>query len=409
MKTILTILKYEFSTIVNRRSFILVLVLLPLVSMSVMLFTSYFNRDNEESAGGGIFSPASEPTVDGLVDQSGIIASVPSDLAERLIPYSDEASAVAAMQAGDVDGYYIVPSDYMETGSLEYIQASYSPFAGLDNSGVVEYAITYNLLEQDQTLTERVTNPFVLETELLSGQPQRDSDNPLTFFLPYIVTFLFYFVIFGSASLMLNNLTSEKQNRMMEILMTSITPMQMLTGKIIALGLVGLLQTVVWSTTGFLMLRLSGRTMQIPDAFQLDVSILIWGALFFVAGYAVYASFMAGVGALVPSLKEASQATFVVMIPLLVPLMLVQPMISKPNGGMALVLSLFPLTSPVSMMTRLAATNVPIWQLLLALLLVVATAFLTIRAVAGLFRAQTLLTGQKFTMGRMLRAMLNKA
>ena len=148
-------------------------------------------------------------------------------------------------------------------------------------------------------------------------------------------------MIFGSASMMLNSITNEKQNRVIEILMTSVTPAQMLTGKIIALGIVGLLQTLVWSGTGFVLLRLSGRTFEIPAAFQLDPVFLLWGLAFFVAGYAVYASLMAGVGALVPNIKEASQATFVLIIPLIIPLMLISALIQKPNGGLSVFLSLF--------------------------------------------------------------------
>ncbi|MCE5208066.1 MAG: ABC transporter permease [Chloroflexi bacterium] len=409
MKTVLTVIKHEFLTVVLSRSFLLMLFLVPLSGLAVMLFTSYVNRDEGENAAGALFAPEPESTVDGYVDQSGLVTALPAGMQEMLIPFVDEASAEKAMEAGEIDGYYVIPVDYLETGSLQYVQSQYNPYAGLANTQTIETAINFNLLNQDQALADRIENPLVLQTELLGVQSQRDPENAMTFVLPYIVTFLFYFVIFGSASLMLNNLTNEKQNRMIEILMTSISPLQMLTGKIIALGLVGLLQTVVWSTSGLLILRLGGRMMQIGDAFQLDVSILVWGVLFFVAGYALYASFMAGVGALVPNLKEASQATFVIMIPLLVPLMLIEPMVSKPNGTLAMVLSLFPLTSPVSMMTRLAATEVPYWQIWLALLLVILTAYLVIRGVAGLFRAQYLLTGQKFSLGRMLRAMTGKA
>jgi ABC-2 type transport system permease protein len=135
----------------------------------------------------------------------------------------------------------------------------------------------------------------------------------------------------------------------------------------------------------------------------------VWGVLFFILGYAVYASLMAGVGALVPSLKEASQATFVIMIPLIAPLMLISPLISKPNSLLAVIISLFPLTAPVTMMTRLAATTVPIWQILLALALLAATAYFIVRGVAGLFRAQTLLSGQKFRLKLLLQALVGKA
>lgn len=409
MKNTITVFKHEFITLITRRSFLITLFLLPLVSMGVFFFVSYVNRDQGQSPVENFFAPEPEATIDGYVDRSGLIETLPQGLEGALLPYASEAEAAEAMQAGEIDGYFIISADYLETGDVLYMQSEYNPFAGLENSDVLEFAIHYNLLGQDLALVNRVVNPYTVEREMLNGQAERDPDSMLTFFLPYIVTFLFYFVIFGSASLMLNSVTSEKQNRVLEILMTSITPMEMLAGKMAALGLVGLLQTLVWSGTGLIILRLSGRTLALPAAFQLDISILVWGLLFFLLGYAVYASLMAGVGALVPNLKEASQATFVIMIPLIAPLMLVSALISRPNSLLSILLSLFPLTSPVTMMTRLSATNVPVWQVLLALVLLLLTAYFVARAVAGLFRAQTLLTGQKFSLKLFFQALIGKA
>ena len=218
----------------------------------------------------------------------------------------------------------------------------------------------------------------------------------------------FYIVILTSASLLLNSISSEKQNRMMEILMTSVTPSQMLTGKIIALGLVGLLQTIVWSGSGYLLLLISGRQFALGDAFKLPPSILIWGVVFFLLGYAVYASLMAGLGALVPNIREASQTTTVVIIPLVIPLMFISSLIQAPNSPLSVFLSLFPLTAPVSMMTRLAATTVPFWQSALAAALIAITAFLLIKSAARMFRAQNLLSGQSITTKGFISALFGK-
>ena len=114
----------------------------------------------------------------------------------------------------------------------------------------------------------------------------------MTFFLPYVVTFLFYIVIFLSASLLLNSITGEKQNRTIEVLLTSVTPDEMLTGKILALGVAGLMQTIIWFGSGLLLLKISNQTLALSDAFVLPASILAWGILFFLFGYAVYASIM---------------------------------------------------------------------------------------------------------------------
>jgi ABC-2 type transport system permease protein len=194
----------------------------------------------------------------------------------------------------------------------------------------------------------------------------------------------------------------------MEILLTSLTPSQVLTGKIIALGLTGLLQTVVWLGAGLLMLRYSGRAFALSAAFQLPLSIMAWGVLFFIFGYAVYASFMAGIGALVPSLREASQLTTVVILPMIIPLVFISALINTPNSPLSIFLSIFPLTAPVSMMTRLSATQVPFWQASLALLLLALTAVFLVRASASLFKAQNLLTGQTFTVAGFLKALAGK-
>jgi ABC-2 type transport system permease protein len=216
---------------------------------------------------------------------------------------------------------------------------------------------------------------------------------------------IFYIVILGSSSLMLNSVTNEKTNRIMEILMTSIKPMQILTGKILALGVIGLLQTIVWSGSGFLLLRFSGRTMNVSQAFQLPLSILVWGILFFLCGYALYASIMAGVGAMVPNLREASQATTLVIIPLVIPMALISVIVESPNGALATIFSLFPLTAPVTMMTRLAAGNVPFWQPIFSILLLIGSSYFVIRSVSGLFHAQNLLSGQEFKVKYFIKAL----
>jgi ABC-2 type transport system permease protein len=182
----------------------------------------------------------------------------------------------------------------------------------------------------------------------------------------------------------------------------------MLTGKIIALGATGLLQTVVWLGSGLLMLRFSGSAFALSAAFQLPVSILVWGIIFFLLGYALYASLMAGIGALVPNLREASQLTTIVILPMVVPLMLISALIQTPNSPLSTFLSIFPFTSPVSMMTRLAATTVPLWQIAISIVLLAATAVLLVRASASLFRAQNLLSGRSVSAKGFLRALAGK-
>jgi ABC-2 type transport system permease protein len=207
---------------------------------------------------------------------------------------------------------------------------------------------------------------------------------------------------------MLSSITKEKENRVMEILISSIKPLELFTGKILGLGLVGLLQMVVWMSSALLLLRLGGNTLNLPQNLQLPPQIIVWGIVFFILGYLLYATIMASIGILVPNLKEASQATYVVIIPFLIPLMLVGAIIEKPNGILSTVLSLIPLTAPNTMMTRLAAATVPLWQLLVSIALMLVTIILLIRAVSSMFRAQHLLTGKKFSLGLFIKLLMGQ-
>jgi len=193
--------------------------------------------------------------------------------------------------------------------------------------------------------------------------------------------------------------------------MLSITPRQMLASKIIGLEITGLLQVIAWVGTLFTLMNMGGGTLGLPEEFTLPVSVLAWGLAFFSLGFAVHASLMAGVGALVPKLKEASQASFVAMIPLMTGYMvsLLAPMAGAPHAVLPTALSLFPLTAPIAMMMRLTTRGVPSWQLLLSAGLMLVTTYVIVRAIAAMFRAQHLLSGQSFSVKRFFGALLGRA
>jgi ABC-2 type transport system permease protein len=410
MRQTFLVLKHELVTTILRRSFLLTLILLPLGGFIITLIISALQNNEAGQNIAQIFSgPPPGQEIQGFVDPGGLIQSIPEAAQSRLIEFDNPDQAADAMAVGKINAYYLISSDYIETGDVKYVRPDFNPLGGLEQTGLIESVLNENLLTGNPDLVARVRTPAILQVEYLTAQPQRDPSSALTFFLPCAVTFLFYIVIMSASSLLLSSITREKQNRVIEVLLTSIRPVEMLTGKIISLGLVGLLQTVVWGSAGLLLLRLSGRSLNISAAFQLPISILLWGILFFLLGYAVYASLMAGVGALVPNLREASQATTLIIFPMLVPLMMISALIQQLNSILSVILSIFPFSAPVAMMTRLAATSVPFWQLALATILMAATALLIIRSVSRMFHAQTLLSGQPFKLGNYLRALAGKS
>jgi ABC-2 type transport system permease protein len=399
MNKTLLVLKHEIITILSRPSFLFAMFGIPIIGAVVFMVAAQLNKANpSQNILTQLISSPTSSLPEGYVDQSGIIKEIPASLKSgSLLPFRDEANASQAVADGQISGYYVISADYIQSGKITNIRSDFNPLNTSGGSSDLEKILQVNLLGGDTQLASLLNGPKKLDSKSLLPVPQREQSNMLTFFLPYAVTMLFYIIILSAASLLLSSVAKEKENRVMEILMVSVTPRQLLTGKIVGLGLVGLLQTVAWVGTGRLLLARSGTTFNLPIAFQLPPSFLIWALIFFLLGYAVYASLMAGLGALVPNLREASQATIVVIFPLIIPIFLLSILINDPQGLLSTILSLFPLTSPVAMMTRLSAGNVPIWQTLLSAALLAVTAVLVVRSVARMFRAQTILSGQPFS------------
>jgi ABC-2 type transport system permease protein len=219
---------------------------------------------------------------------------------------------------------------------------------------------------------------------------------------------LYYMLILMSAGFLVSSINKERESRVLEMMLVTVTPRELLTGKFIALGLVGLLINLLWVGTAYALLVLNGTTFQAPADIQLAPHILLWGIVYFLLGYAVYANLLGAVGALVPNLRETSQATMVVILPMLIPLMFVSVLVRQPNGILAVLLSLFPLTSPVTMMLRLSITRVPPWQLGASVLLLLLAAIIILRIVARMFQAQTMLSGQPINIKKIYRSLLGK-
>jgi ABC-2 type transport system permease protein len=410
MKKTWIVLKTEFINTVTRRSFLLTLILVPLVPALILGGISLFGGDDADSSSGTLFQPSQGETLpDGYVDLSGVIKQLPPGVdSDSLVEFESQDGARDAIQADEIKGFFLIEKDFLKSGEMKYFREDFNPLAAMETTGIIDAVVRYNLLGGNLDQLETLSQPIqVNRVDLAPEVEERDNTHPLAFYLPYGISMLFYVVIMTSASLMLGSITKEKENRVMEILMSSIKPVELFTGKILGLGLIGLLQMVLWMGSGMLLLKLGGTTLNIPPDLQLPPQILIWGIAFFILGYLLYASIMAGIGVLVPNLKEASQATYVVIIPFLIPLMLVGAIIEKPNGLLSTVLSLIPLTAPNTIMTRMAAATVPLWQLLVAIGLLIGSILLLLRGVAGMFRAQTLLTGSKFSLGLFIKTLFH--
>jgi ABC-2 type transport system permease protein len=170
-----------------------------------------------------------------------------------------------------------------------------------------------------------------------------------------------------------------------------------------------LLQTALWAGVLWAVARLGGEALGIPPGFVIPPRLLVWCFVYSLLGYAMYGAQMAGLGALAPDVKDSRGATMVVLIPLIIVYAFLMIIAKRPDSALSVALSLFPLTSPVGMIARMTATEVPTWQPVLAAALQLFTSILIVRAVARLFRAQTLLSGQPFSLKVYGRALLGRS
>ncbi|MGD8473266.1 MAG: ABC transporter permease [Anaerolineae bacterium] len=407
------VFRHELATTFRRRSYLLIGFGLPILAAVVVIVISFLRGDEDPSAGAQNAPLPPAIQIEGYVDQSGLIRFIPDAIPSgRLRSYPSEELAQEALAVGQITAYYLIPADYVQRGELYYVYPDSKPLLSDGQEWVILRTLVENLVD-DPELASIVWDPIHLEWISLapSAQPGNVESNEVVQFLPAVMVILLFVSFMMSANLLSENVSSEKENRTMEILMVSISPRQMLVGKVAALGAAGLVQTIVWVGTAYLMINLGGTTLALPEGFSIPASILFWGVVFYLLGYAVYGSLMAGVGALTPRLKEAGQASFVILSPLLIGYIvgLLAPMAGDTEAVLPVVLSIVPLTAPVLMMMRLTDGSVPLWQLLLSAALMLGTAYLIIRAVAAMFHAQNLLSGQPFSPRRFFRALLGRA
>jgi ABC-2 type transport system permease protein len=400
MRKIWRVFKYEFLSVVSRRSFILGLILVPLIPTIILGLVGLLKPKDSPDLMETIAEEVSNPTPYGIVDDSGLINHYPDWVMGQLIPVDDESLARQETQAGNLEGFYVISKDYIETGDVLLVKPEVSMVGEMKYNAIFEELIRYNLVDGDDALYAKLVNNMSVTTEYLDIEQAdtRDQDDPITFMVPFMISFFFYMLVIINSSLMLNSVAKEKENRTMEILLSSAEPVDIFGGKILARGLASLIQTAVWLATILLLAWLTNRTLNLPFKLEIPTAVFTWGIPYFVLGFMLYGSLMAGLGAMVPNTREGGQFSLILSMPLILAYLSLGEFVANPNSAVTMFLSLFPLTSTIVMPTRLAIGAVPVWQLIVALLLLVLTVWLVVRGAANLFSSQNLLSGQKINL-----------
>ncbi|MEA3335884.1 MAG: ABC transporter permease [Chloroflexota bacterium] len=414
MKKMLLVMVSEISTTLHRKTFLLFAFVLPLVLGLVALGFVLLKRDSAPAAvqvdNAPPLSSAKMPR-HGYVDLAPLTEVRPDGMpAGTLTAFATEGQARAALEAAGIDGYYVIPEDYLERGGLTYVAPRYNPIEDRVSTGSLERMLLANMLDGDDALAQQFMQPMELSRMQLSpAETDSASESWISEMFPTLMVLVLYMAIMMPASTLLNAVADEKKNRIVEVLMTSLSPVQLITGKILALGILGLFSTAVWLAILFLVATKGGSALSVPPDFDPPMQMLFWAFVYFLGGFSVYSAQMAGAGAMSSDPKEARSAVLVIMGPMIVAYMFMIVVILNPNGPIALFVSLFPLTSPVGMIARMSVTEVPLWQATLAAVLQFLTAIWIVRLVARLFRAKYLLSGQTFSVKGYYEALLGRA
>jgi ABC-2 type transport system permease protein len=404
MRNIFLVTKHELLTTIAKRSFWVMTFVFPafiiLLNVGTQVMTRSAIGDSDAFVPGELGDL--EDRVIGYVDQSGVMDKIPPEMPEDLLSsYPNAEAAQAALESGEISSYYLIPSDYIASGEMVVVVADFRPF-GEGTDSLMEYLIAYNLLD-DPVVAGMVINPIMRLSQMsLAPESAQDATNPLTFIVPFATMFIFFFLITMSSGFMLQSVSREKENRTVEVLLVSLRPRDLMLGKILGLSMVALFQMAIWFGGALLVLGRSQQLFETAAAFSLPPGFVLWGLLYFLFGYLLYASLMGAIGALAPTARESGSLTFLVLLPLMIPLWLNSAFMQSPNGSLATFLSLFPLTAPTSMMTRLSTGNLPAWQPAVGLVLLAGTTYLVVLLAARFFRADTLLSGSALDWRRLV-------
>jgi ABC-2 type transport system permease protein len=403
MKAILRILRYEFARNVRRRGYLFTTFGIPALlivfsQLSGGLFSNMTMNINPTTINMLMTLDTNKPV--GVIDRSGLFVTEPP---ENILFFTDDAEAEAALNAGEIAHVIVVPEDYAEVGDTEIWIPRMSP------APVNDRPLEVLLLNEIRTQL-----PEAVLTRIDSGSDFNTVNIQLTqepvgtdglartemsdFWVVYVFVIAYMMTAFSSTGYLMQSVIEEKQSRIIEILISTVRPMQLLMGKVLANGLLGLLQIGTWVLIGGVVLfsseGLSDILSLVRNTVNLDLKTLFVIVGNFVLGYLTYAAIFGGVGAISTSTREGPQFATAFILPSVLPLILLPVFVAEPNGLAPTVLSMTPLTAPIAMLMRVLLVDVPLWQIFVSQGLMLLTALALFWMAGRLFRVNTLLAGE---------------
>ncbi|HJX00365.1 MAG TPA: ABC transporter permease [Terriglobales bacterium] len=421
MHNIFLFARREYLETVRKKSFIVMTILLPTMMFGFAVLPSIIasKKSGEvqhiviassdaqfaEDVRDQFMRPEQDPTTAKRSDNSTRNFDVQID---TNVSPENEAALTAKVDSRQLDGYLWAPADGLAQRKLSYRSRTSSDFETLGAlSGAVRESMLREAMRQHGANADEIAaalRPVDLAGRKVENGRVSESGAVGVFFTALLLMIMLYttLIIYGMS--VMRSVLEEKNSRIFEVLLSAATPKQLMAGKILGAGAVGLTQISIWglfsATVG------AGSLISMGGMkFHLNLTPLnmIFFGLFFVFGFLLYASVGAAVGASVNSEQEAQQFQMLVLMPLIISMIFMMPVIQQPHSTLATVLSLIPFCTPLLMFIRIVVETPPAWQIALSLVLLLATIYGMLSLCSRIYRVGILMYGKRPTLPEIVK------
>jgi len=443
MNKILLVARREFLSRVQKKTFLLTTILLPLLIFVFYALIIYFSVKSGDNLHIAVADEAN--ILDGNIHSK-------EDMNFELVKNQTAESLNTALENKKYDGYIFIPSTYELMGK-DSLQLKSNKAIGIMTREKIQKSFN-DILEEKRLLALHISkaqldsiqnNANRIKFATVSGKTDDDSKAGVSYIVGYISGFLIYIILFIYGSMVMRGVMEEKVSRIAEVIISSVKPFQLMMGKITGIGAVGLVQFIIWIVLVFglqlllplifpdLLNQMHGQPIQ-PAGIQAAQAIkdnggmteimrsfsqinfpLIIGCFifYFLGGYLLYSSLFAAVGSAVNEDPQDAQSLMLpITMPIIFAIVIMTKAVNEPNSGLAVFGSLFPLTSPIVMMARIAhgiPDGVSLWELILSMVLLIAGFIATTWLAAKIYRTGILMYGKKPTWKEMWKWAVRKS
>ena len=386
------IYKHEFRLAIKRAAYLILTLAVPVLSLLAIGIIQLVSSLSKE--------PENQLVHIGYVDEPGLMGKIVDEGYAKFIPYNSKEDANQALGSYQISTYFIIPDDYLSTATLQRFTLENENATSPAMASMIKRFLSVNLLSDKLSpeVLNIVVSPLNVQVTRVTAQGE-ETQEQMSFanvLIPGIFSLLLSLSLMFGVIALVNSLGEEKESRLIEVLFSSVSVRQLLIGKLLALGLAGLIQVLFWLISAPLLLHLASSLFGgFLTSIEIPGSFILLGTLYFILGYLLFAVLSIGVGAITPTAREGGQLSMIYVMISFVPLWFATLLFMFPNGVFSVILTLFPITAPIQNMLRLGVTEIPLWQILLSIGLLILSIALGLYFSIKIFRIYMLMHGKR--------------